>query len=153
MGKVRAIGVSNFTVKHLKELMLCAQIKPAVNQVEMHPYLPQPALLSYCETHGIRVVAYSPLGSGKQPSLLEDSVVKDVAKKLGISPAQVLLSWGVTRGTAVIPKTSNPNRLQENFNIRFLEADSMFALDQVGHHFRYVDPVQFWKRDCFDEDS
>lgn len=149
---VRSIGVSNFTIKHLQELLKEAQIKPAVNQVELHPYLPQPALLKFCKDHGIKLVAYSPLGSGSHPSLPEDPVILEVARSNHMTAAQVLLSWGLTRGTAVIPKTSKVDRLVENFDLRPLDEQSMKKIEGTKTHFRFCNPVDWWKRDCFDED-
>ncbi|KAI8850396.1 NADP-dependent oxidoreductase domain-containing protein [Chytridium lagenaria] len=115
-GKVKSIGVSNFNVTKLKTLLAEARIKPAVNQVELHPYLPQLDLLEYASKNGIHITAYSPLGSGQDPNLLEDEVVSQIATKNGKSVAQVLIAWGIQRGTSVIPKSSNPKRLEENFN-------------------------------------
>ena len=150
-GKIRAIGVSNFTCQHIKQ-MIDGGIRPAINQVEMHPYLPQSKLLNFCKDNGIKVVAYSALGTGETPSLMKDPVVVKVAKSLQMTPAQVLLSWAITRGTAVIPKTSNPARLEENFNLRTLDEESMCQLNDIKTHHRYICPVAFWKRDCFDHD-
>lgn len=150
-GKVRAIGVSNFTIGHLEQLKKSAMIKPAVNQVEMHPFLPQPGLLQYCQEHGIQVTAYSPLGSGKEPSPLLHPTIQAIAKEERLTPAQVLISWGLSRGTAVIPKTSNLERLGENMKAGLLDAESMRRINEIKEHFRYVNPVDFWKRDCFED--
>lgn len=150
-GKVRAIGVSNFTIAHLEELKQTAKIMPTVNQVELHPYLPQPALLKYCQEHGIQITGYSPLGSGKEPSLLENPIIKEIATEKKMTPAQVAIAWGLTRGEVVIPKTSKVQRLQENFLVSELDADSMKRLDSINFNYRYCNPVEYWKRDCFDE--
>ncbi|PJF18838.1 hypothetical protein PSACC_01335 [Paramicrosporidium saccamoebae] len=149
-GKVRSIGVSNFTATHLAELLKAAKVKPAVNQVELHPFLPQHDLLTFCEKNEIRVVAYSPLGSGKQPSSMEHPAVVKIAKEMKMTPAQVLLSWAITRGTPIIPKTSQPERLEENFDIKPLDGESMTAINAITTRFRVVNPVEFWKVDCFD---
>lgn len=151
MKLVRSIGVSNFTAYHLKELLLHAKIKPAVNQIEMHPFLPQPQLLEFCTQEGIAVVAYSPLGSGGQPSLLQDPVIQKTASKEGLTPAQLLLSWGITRGTPVIPKTAVESRLKENTLVKRLEERTMVELGSLESAFRYCNPVDWWKRDCFNE--
>lgn len=151
MGKVRMIGVSNFTTRHLNEILQVARIPPVVNQVELHPLLPQTKLFQFCQTNGIQVVAYSSLGSGKSPSLLLEPKVVEVASELGMSPAQVLLSWAITRGIAVIPKTGNPERLVENFSLKLLDAESMRKLNDIskGGLHRFINPVEFWKHDCF----
>ncbi|EGF78392.1 hypothetical protein BATDEDRAFT_13322 [Batrachochytrium dendrobatidis JAM81] len=130
-GKTRAIGVSNFSISMLKDMLEYAEIKPAVNQVEVHPYLPQQELLSFCSQHGIVVTAYSPLGSHKGVgSLLSDSLVLDIAQRNGKTPAQVLLSWGVQHGTQVIPKSSTPSRIEENFEcFEIPEADYKLLCD------------------------
>lgn len=151
-GKVRSIGVSNFTVSHLQEILDVAQIRPSANQVEAHPYLPQHDLLRYCEENGVRLIAFSPLGSAKNPSLLADNVINKVAVKLKMTPAQVLLSWAITRGAPVISKTSNLHHLGENLNLRMLDAESMREINSIPIRFRFINPVEFWKRDCFNND-
>ena len=150
---MRAIGVSNFTVKHLQELLEIATIKPTVNQVELHPYLPQTALVKFCTDHDIVAEAYSPLGSGGQPSLLHDPTIVQLAKQLEMTPAQLLLSWGISRGTPVVFKTANPYRLTENFNLGRLDAEAMREINNIGHTFRFCNPVDLWKRDCFNGDD
>lgn len=102
-GKVRAIGVANFDIHNLEELRKTSDTVPAVNQVEMNPYLQQPKLKEYCAKNNIHVTAYSPLGSAGNP-LKEDKVVLDIAKKHGVDPCAVLLAWGVKAGHSVIPK-------------------------------------------------
>jgi diketogulonate reductase-like aldo/keto reductase len=151
-GKVRSIGVSNFTINHLVELLKVAKVKPSVNQVELHPFLPQHDLLTFCEKHGILVGAYSSLGSGKQPAALEHPTVLKIANDTKMTPAQVLLSWAITRGTPVIPKTSHPERLEENFDLRTLDPESMTAINAIPTRFRVINPVEYWKLDCFDGD-
>ncbi|KAJ3106893.1 hypothetical protein HDU97_005380 [Phlyctochytrium planicorne] len=152
-GKVKAIGVSNFTVSKLKALLKEARIKPAVNQVELHPYLPQHELLGYCSQNGIHVTAYSPLGSGREPNLLADEVVAEIAKKNGKSVAQVLISWAAQRGTSVIPKSSNPVRLAENFQDFILPAVDFEALNARHKTIskRLIDPESVWGVNVFIE--
>jgi alcohol dehydrogenase (NADP+) len=120
----RHIGVSNFSLKHLDEIRHYADIQPEMNQIELHPFLQQNAMLAYCQQHNIKLTAYSPLGSGDRPemlkgpnerSLLENGTVAEIAEGHACSSAQVLLSWAMARGTAVIPKSVNPARLVENF--------------------------------------
>jgi alcohol dehydrogenase (NADP+) len=123
-GLTRRIGVSNFSSKKLKDLCAVAAIKPAMNQVELHPYLAQVDLLSTCRELGVAVTAYSPLGSQDRPpvlraegerNLLLDPLVTGIAEGIGATPAQVLIAWALQRGAAVIPKSVNPGRLAENF--------------------------------------
>ncbi|KAJ3272663.1 hypothetical protein HK104_004421 [Borealophlyctis nickersoniae] len=146
-GKVRAIGVANFPEYLLQDLLSIARIKPAVNQVELHPHLPQPKLLEYCKKEGIHLTAYSPLGSGK--GLLDDPVVKEVAKKTGKDAGQVLISWGVARGTSVIPKSTNPDRIRSNFQDFELSPEDIKTLDSIKTHHRTCDPKEFWGIDLF----
>lgn len=110
-GRCRAIGVSNFTVRHLAELAQSSRIVPAVNQVELHPFLQQRELVAYCAEHGIAVEAYSPLTKGRR---LEDPRLGAVAADLGRSPAQVLIRWGLEKGFVVIPKSADKKRIAEN---------------------------------------
>lgn len=156
-GLARNIGVSNFSATKLAELATDARIQPQVNQVELHPYLAQRELLDYCGEHGVHVTAYSPLGSPDRPDsmkaeaepvLLEEPVVRDVAARNQATPGQVLIAWALGRGTSVIPKSVNPDRLRENFAARELdlsEAD-MAALDALDRGRRYV-TGEFWVRE------
>jgi len=153
-GLCRYIGVSNFSIRKIGDLLEGASVRPAANQVECHPYFPQRALLAYCREQGMVLTAYSPLGSGdrparikreNEPSLLQDPVILDVARKHGLSAGQVLIAWALHRGTSVIPKSSNPGRLAENFAAAQarLDADDMAAIDGLDRGFRYVDG-SFW---------
>ncbi len=150
--------MSNFTIKHLAGLLSspAIRIQPAANEYEMHPYLPQPELLAFCLKNTINAIGYSSLGSGKsEPSLLGDEHVAAIAKEEEMSPAQLLLSWVVTRGAIAIPKMSSIGRVSENFTLRHLSESIMERINLVVSakvHFRYVNPADFWKRDCFDED-
>jgi alcohol dehydrogenase (NADP+) len=119
----RHIGVSNFSAKKLGVLLSHCRIKPEANQVELHPMLQQPELLSYCASQSIHVTAYSPLGSGDRPAflkaadapvLLEDPVIGSIAEAHDRTPAQVLLAWHLQRGVSTIPKSVTPGRLREN---------------------------------------
>jgi alcohol dehydrogenase (NADP+) len=155
-GLCRHIGVANFSVTKLQTLLDTATIAPAVNQVECHPYLPQNHLLQVCQEAGILLTAYSPLGSGDrssafkapdEPVLLADPVLETIASRHGCTPAQVLIAWALQRGTAVIPKSTNPQRLQENLTtprIEFTNAD-LEAIASLDRHYRYVDG-SFWVR-------
>lgn len=136
IGKCRAIGVSNYTEKHLNELISSSEIKPMVNQVEVHPWLTQTQLRNFCNLHGIVVQAYSPLGVG---SLLKDSTVQGVASKCKRSPAQVLLRWGIQNDMVVLPKSVHQEYIVENgdifgFSLSVEDMASLNSLDR-GHHF------------------
>ena len=113
-GRIRAIGVSNFNREHLEVLMDSASVVPAVNQVELHPWLAQRELREFHEANGIRTVAWSPLGRG---ALLEDPSVQEIAGSIGRSAAQVVLRWHVQSGHTVIPKASTEERMAENLDI------------------------------------
>lgn len=120
-GKSKAIGVSNYEVHHLEDLLSYASIRPAVNQIEIHPHHPSTHLLEWCRGQGIQVIAYSPLGAGR---LLKNDTVVHLAKKYQITPSQVLLRWGLQHACAVIPKSSKPERIQE-FDPKVLLSDSL----------------------------
>lgn len=112
-GTCRAIGVSNYAIRHLDELA-GARVAPAVNQVEFHPFVYDPELLDYCDRHGIRLEAYSPL---TRNSRLDDPTVGAVARAHGRTPAQVLLRWGLQHGVVEIPKSVHRDRIQENSRV------------------------------------
>ncbi|WP_294569015.1 aldo/keto reductase [uncultured Arthrobacter sp.] len=112
-GRVRSIGVSNFTIEALQEIIDETGVVPVINQVESHPYFSQPELRAFHAEKGILHEAYSPLGSGK--GLLEDPVLKDIAAKHGATPGQVVLAWHLALGNVVIPKTVTESRIAENW--------------------------------------
>ncbi|XP_030645998.1 aldo-keto reductase family 1 member B7 isoform X1 [Chanos chanos] len=127
-GKVRSIGVSNFNIQQLERLLSVAKVPPAVNQVELHPYLVQADLIEYCKSKNIVLTAYSPFGSPGRPKefhqgekdpekLLEDPVVLEIAKKHGRTPSQVLLRYHVQQDIVVIPKSVTPSRIVDNSKI------------------------------------
>jgi D-xylose reductase len=153
-GLVRRIGVCNYGVSLLRDLLAGARIPPAVLQVEMHPLLAQEKLLRFCREAGIAVTAFSPLGAPSYvplgmataaDSLLVHPVVTRIAVAAGRTPAQVLLRWGVQRGTAVIPKTSRPERLAENLAVSdfTLSAADMAAISGLDAGRRFNDPGVF----------
>jgi 2,5-diketo-D-gluconate reductase A len=113
-GDVRAIGVSNFKQHHLNRLFAEATVVPAVNQIEIHPYLTQDDLRDFDREHGIATEAWSPIAQGK---VLKDPVLVRIAERLGVSTAQVTLRWHIQRGDIVFPKSVTPERVQENFEI------------------------------------
>jgi diketogulonate reductase-like aldo/keto reductase len=113
-GRARAIGVSNYTVRHLEELLRECTVRPAVNQVELHVYLQQPELVQFCHDNGILVEAYSPLAHGYG---LDNSVLVGIAQKHHKSPAQVMIRWTIDRGFVPLPKSVHPDRIRENFEV------------------------------------
>ena len=119
-GRCRAIGVSNFQQHHLRRLFAEAVIRPAVNQIEAHPYLTQDELRAFDADHGIVTEAWSPIAQGK---VLDDPVIRGVAQRVGRTPAQVTLRWHVQRGDVVFPKSVTRSRVQENFDIFDFELD------------------------------
>ncbi|CAI0427285.1 unnamed protein product [Linum tenue] len=118
-GKAKAIGVSNFSTKKLGDLLAVARIPPSVNQVECHPVWQQPKLHEFCKSKGIHLSGYSPLGSpgSIKTEVLKNPVLNTVAEKLGKTPAQVALRWGIQAGHSVLPKSTNKNRIKENFDV------------------------------------
>ncbi|KAG8964764.1 hypothetical protein FRC03_001375 [Tulasnella sp. 419] len=130
-GRVKAIGVSNWSEPNLQLLEKTWTVVPAVNQVELHPYLPQHDLKKYCESKGIYLEAYSPLGSTTSP-LLKDSVILRIAEKHSVSVANVLISWAVNRGTVVLPKSVTPSRITENNKVIELDSEDMTQLDGLA---------------------
>jgi alcohol dehydrogenase (NADP+) len=127
--KCRAIGLSDVGLDELKPIYDSARIKPAVIQVESHPYLPETELLDYCKQKGIVFLAFAPLGHGVRPGLLEDPVIAAIAARLGKTPAQVLLAWAVQRGTALLTTPKTAARARESFDISALPQD---ALDEIN---------------------
>lgn len=128
-GKARAIGVSNFTVRHLEEIVDAGPI-PAVNQIELHPFLFPRDIVAFCEKHGIVVEAYSPLTRGQR---LRDATVERIAKEVSRTPAQVLVRWGLQHGWVSLPKSARPERIEENANVFdfTLPEDAMKTLDAL----------------------
>jgi len=128
-GKCRAIGLSDISLDELKTIYESARIKPAVVQVEAHPYLPETELLEFCKERGIVFLAFAPLGHGMKPGLLEDAVISGIAARVGKTAAQVLLAWAVQRGTALLTTPRSAARARENFDISRLPED---ALDEIN---------------------
>ncbi|SDL74977.1 alcohol dehydrogenase (NADP+) [Salinimicrobium catena] len=148
-GLVKHVGVSNFSVKKLKDLMAQTQEFPEMNQVELHPFLQQHELLEFCKENNIHLTAYSPLGSGdrnkemkaeNEPSLLEEPVILKIAEKHSASPGQILIQWAVARGTAVIPKSTSKGHIIANLESDKIELDEadMKEIAELDRHFRYV---------------
>lgn len=153
-GLTRHIGVSNFSISKLSDLLDHCRIRPAVNQVELHPLLQQPQLLDFCREQGIHVTAYSPLGSLDRPAfvksadapvLLDNPIIRSIAAGRGCTAAQVLIAWHLQRGISTIPKSVNPVRLRENLAAAEIEL-SQHDLDQIAaldQNVRLVDG-SFW---------
>ena len=138
-GRVRAIGVSNFMVDHLTTLLDKATIVPAVNQIELHPYFQQRAVQAFGAEHGILTQAWSPIGGitfyrdSLHSSTLEDPVIVEIAQAHAKSPAQVMLRWHLQQGRSVIPKSTKPHRIAENFDVFDFELtdDQLRAIDAL----------------------
>lgn len=142
-GRVKAIGVSNFQIHHLEDLMKDAELKPMVNQVEYHPRLTQKELQSFCQEHEIQLEAWSPLMQGQ---LLDHQVLKDVANKYDKSTAQVILRWDLQNGVVTIPKSTKEHRIVENatvFDFELTEED-MKRINDLNQNYRVgPDPDNF----------
>jgi len=130
-GKCRAIGLSDITLDRIVPIYEAARIKPAVIEVESHPYLPETELLEFCKEKGIVFLAFAPLGHGMKPGLLEDPVVSAVAARVGKTPAQVLLAWAIQRGTAVLTTPKSAARAKENFDISALPEDAFNEINGI----------------------
>jgi 2,5-diketo-D-gluconate reductase A len=113
-GRARAIGVSNFTPHHLRRLLAAAEVVPAVNQIEVHPYLVQDDVRAFGAEHGIVTEAWAPIARGR---VLDDPVITTIAKRLERTPAQVTLRWAIQRGDVVFPKSVTRSRIEENFDL------------------------------------
>jgi diketogulonate reductase-like aldo/keto reductase len=141
-GRVRAIGVSNFQPHHLDDLLADAEIKPMVNQVELHPLLTQKPLIAYCREHGIQVEAWSPIIRGN----LDVPLLLELAARYGKTPAQIVLRWHLQNGVIAIPKSVTPERIRENADMFDFEltAEDMQAIDSLNENRRLgPDPDNF----------
>ncbi|KAK0481196.1 reductase AKOR2 [Armillaria luteobubalina] len=135
-GKAKAIGVSNFSIKTLDELLTTATIVPAVNQVEMHPYLAQKDLLEYHRTKGIATEAYSPGGHGSL--IREEPSLKALALKHSVSTTQIILAWHLSRGVIILPKSENAQRQKQNLNLPTLYTHDIKIIDGLDRGERLV---------------
>jgi diketogulonate reductase-like aldo/keto reductase len=124
-GQCKAIGLSDVTLEKLREVVAAARIKPAVVQVESHPYLPERDLLDFCREHGIVLLAFAALGHGLNPRVVDDPVITSIAQRIHKTPAQVALAWAVQRGTAFLTTSTRRSYIQENFEISALPEDAM----------------------------
>jgi alcohol dehydrogenase (NADP+) len=141
-GKCRAIGVSDIGLKELLPLYESARIKPAVVQVESHPYLPETDILEFCREKGVVLLAFAPLGHGMRPGPLEDPVVLAIAARVGKTPAQVLLAWAVQRGTALLTTPRTAARARENFDISALPQDAFEEMSRIQTRQRFNEVVK-----------
>lgn len=141
-GRIRAIGVSNFMVHHLRDLLTTASVIPAVNQIEFHPWLIQPELLNFCRENGIQVEAWSPLAQAK---LLSEPMITAIAGKYAKTPAQIILRWDLQRQVVTIPKSITPARISENAQI--------FDFELSGDDMRQIDSLDSNKRIGADPDN
>ncbi|WP_282937345.1 aldo/keto reductase [Paenibacillus sp. RC67] len=142
-GRVKAIGVSNFHIDHLEDLMKDAEVKPAVNQVEFHPRLTQQPLRDFCREQGIQFEAWSPLMQGQ---LLDNPVLQELAAKYGKSVAQIILRWDLQHGVITIPKSTKENRIIENADLFDFELtkEDVTQIDQLNQNLRVgPDPDNF----------
>ncbi|KAL1856437.1 hypothetical protein Daus18300_010704 [Diaporthe australafricana] len=151
-GKVRAIGVCNFTVNKLKDLISKTKVVPAVNQIEAHPYLQQPELVEFCRSKNILIEAYSPLGNNQtgEPKVVDDAGVKELASQQGLDAAQLVLSWGVQRGTVVLSKSVTPSRIESNLKVVQLPEDVFQKVQALERHKRFNVQAR-WGYDVFEE--
>lgn len=131
-GKTKAIGVSNYSERYLRQLLPHCTIKPAVNQIENHPALPQQEIVDLCKENGIHIMAYSPLGSTGGPMMTAEPIV-EIAKKHGVQPATVLLSYHKSRGNTVLAKSVSEGRIKANMEIIDLDADDKKRLDDYSN--------------------
>ena len=138
--RCRAIGLSDIGLDGLRSIYESARIKPAVVQVEAHPYLPETELLEFCHQNGIVLLAFAPLGHGTR-ELLEDPVISAIATRVGKTPAQVLLAWAVQRGTALLTTPKSAARARENFDISALPEDALDEINRIQTRQRLNDVV------------
>lgn len=142
-GRCKSIGLSDITLEALKEIVAAARIKPAVVQIEAHPYLPEWEMLEFCQQHGIILLAFAPLGHGMQPNVLEDAVLTGIARNVQKTPAQVALAWAVQRGTAFLTTSATPSRIQENFAIATLPQRAMLEIKgEISTRIRFNSVVE-----------
>jgi diketogulonate reductase-like aldo/keto reductase len=142
-GHCKAIGLSDITLEKLREIVAAARIKPAVVQVESHPYLPEWELLEFCREHGIVLQAFAALGHAMEPRLLDDPVITAIAQRVHKTPAQVALAWAVQRGTAFLTTSTKPQRIRENFDISAIPEDAMREIrERISTNVRFNSVVE-----------
>ncbi|TYG74685.1 hypothetical protein ES288_D04G201800v1 [Gossypium darwinii] len=159
MGLVRSIGISNYDIFLTRDCLAYSKIKPAVNQIETHPYFQRESLVKFCQKHGICVTAHTPLGGADANtkrfgtvSCLDDPILKGIAEKYKKTVAQIVLRWGIQRNTVVIPKTSKSERLKENFKVLEFELakEDMDVIQAFDKNYRSnIQPAKFWGIDLY----
>ncbi|XP_049352495.1 NADP-dependent D-sorbitol-6-phosphate dehydrogenase [Solanum verrucosum] len=158
LGLVRSIGISNYDIFLTRDCLAYSKVKPAVNQIETHPYFQRESLVKFCQKHDICVTAHTPLGGAAantewfgSVSCLEDPALKGLAEKYKKTVAQVILRWGIQRNTVVIPKSSKLERLQENFNVLDFELtkEDMDLVKSLDRNYRTNQPAKFWGIDLY----
>ena len=163
-GLARQVGVSNFSAPKIAQIQGATGVAPAVNQIELHPYLQQSALVNACHEMGVGVTAYSPLGSPDSAQLfgrtddtplLEHPTIRDVAAEHGGSPGQVLIAWALARGTSVVPKSVNPTRIAENLKAQELSLTptNMEAISKLDAHRRMVEGTFWYQGDTYSPET
>ena len=142
-GRCKAIGLSDVTLEKVREVVAAARIKPAVVQVESHPYLPEWELLEFCREHGMVLLAFAALGHGMTPKVLDDPVITSIAQRTHRTPAQVALAWAVQRGTAYLTTSTKPANIQQSFEISALPEDAMREIrERITMNVRFNTVVQ-----------
>jgi alcohol dehydrogenase (NADP+) len=141
-GRCRAIGLSDISLDEVLSIYESARIKPAVVQVEAHPYLPETELLEFCTKKDVVFLAFAPLGHGMRPGPLEDPVITAIAARVGKTPAQVLLAWAAQRGTALLTTPRTAARARENLNISALPADAFDEINRIQTRQRFNEVVK-----------
>jgi diketogulonate reductase-like aldo/keto reductase len=137
-GQCKSIGLSDITLEKLREIVAAARIKPAVVQVEAHPYLTEWDLLDFCREHGIVLLAFAALGHGLDPKVVDDPVITAIARRVHKTPAQVALAWAVQRGSAFLTTSIKPRRIRENFEVSTLPEDAMQEIrDGIATNVRF----------------
>lgn len=158
MGLVRSIGISNYDIFLTRDCLAYSKVKPAVNQIETHPYFQRDSLVKFCQKHGICVTAHTPLGGAVantelfgSVSCLDDPVLKGLAAKYKRTVAQIVLRWGIQRNTVVIPKTSKLERLEKNFQVFDFELtkEDMDLIKSLERNYRINNPAKFWGIDLY----
>ncbi|KAG8500311.1 hypothetical protein CXB51_003636 [Gossypium anomalum] len=159
MSLVRSIGISNYDIFLTRDCLAYSKIKPAVNQIETHPYFQRESLVKFCQKHGICVTAHTPLGGADANtkrfgtvSCLDDPILKGIAEKYKKTVAQIVLRWGIQRNTVVIPKTSKFERLKENFKVFEFELakEDMDVIQAIDKNYRSnIQPAKFWGIDLY----
>ncbi|KAL0639187.1 hypothetical protein Q9L58_001646 [Maublancomyces gigas] len=163
-GKAKSIGISNFSILKTRRLLESARIPPAVNQVELHPYLPQHKLLGFCKENNIHVTAHSPLGGAPvgvvalhagEPGPLDDPLIIEMAGKYKVPPSQILLSWALQRGTSIVPKSNKPERISLNTKATQLEDQDFKKVENLrdeASSLRMNDPKNHIGFDIYNEE-